>query len=383
MTDRERFLATMSYQPRDRAPICDFGFWQETFPEWIKLGWPAHPQLHNYQHNPALGMDSWSTWMPINVGLHPGFGWEVLEDLGDREIVRIGDGTTELRHKRMGSIPMHLDWLLKDRASWREHYLPRLDPDTPGRLPENPAEALLQFQREHPSEVLTVSGGSLYGWLRNWMGVEAVSYLVYDDPAFFEEMVETLCHLTCTVLERAFQTGVRVDAVSLWEDMCYNAGPLLGPKHFRQFLVPRYQRITELCRRHGVSVIYLDSDGRIDELVPLWLEGGVDTLFPIEVGTWGGDPVAFRARYGKSLRMLGGFSKLTLARGPEAIDREIERLTPLVEEGGYIPLPDHRVPPDVPWRNYLHYLKQARRVWGRGINLHPMDPVFEALMRKL
>jgi hypothetical protein len=41
MTDRERFIATMHYQPRDRAPICDFGFWPETIEEWHKQGLPA------------------------------------------------------------------------------------------------------------------------------------------------------------------------------------------------------------------------------------------------------------------------------------------------------------------------------------------------------
>jgi hypothetical protein len=47
------------------------------------------------------------------------------------------------------------------------------------------------------------------------------------------------------------------------------------------------------------------------------------------------------------------------------------RLAPLVEEGGYIPLADHRVPPDVPFTNYMFYLELARKVWGKGVNLKP------------
>jgi hypothetical protein len=34
MNDRERFLATMHYQPRDRSPIMDFTFWDETIVIW-------------------------------------------------------------------------------------------------------------------------------------------------------------------------------------------------------------------------------------------------------------------------------------------------------------------------------------------------------------
>ena len=45
----------------------------------------------------------------------------------------------------------------------------------------------------------------------------------------------------------------------------------------------------------------------------------------------------------------------------------------MVEEGGFIPFCDHLVPPDVSFDNYLHYVTQARAIWGRGLdNLHPL-----------
>ena len=51
---------------------------------------------------------------------------------------------------------------------------------------------------------------------------------------------------------------------------------------------------------------------------------------------------------------------------------EIERLTPLVDEGGYIPFCDHRVPPDVPLDNYRYYCRRAREAWGKDIALSPV-----------
>ena len=61
------------------------------------------------------------------------------------------------------------------------------------------------------------------------------------------------------------------------------------------------------------------------------------------------------------------------SRRPKAIPAEVERLEPLVEEGGFIPLGDHRVPADVPLANYIHYVKEAKRVWGKNLpNLRPM-----------
>ncbi len=123
----------------------------------------------------------------------------------------------------------------------------------------------------------------------------------------------------------------------------------------------------------------MDCDGKIDDLIPLWLDAGINCMFPVEVGTWGGDPVAYRKKYGKALLMLGGFDKRILAGSKAAIEEEVRRLTPLVEEGGYIGFCDHRVPPDVPLENYVFYLKTVRRLWGRDINLKPMGELEDPL----
>ena len=154
--------------------------------------------------------------------------------------------------------------------------------------------------------------------------------------------------------------------------MCYNGGPLMSPKHFKRFLVPHYRRIVDLLHRHGVDVIWVDCDGRIDKLLPLWLESGINCMFPMEVGTWGADPIRYRRVYGKELLMMGGFDKRILAGSKGEIEAEVHRLAPLVEEGGFIGFCDHRVPPDVPLENYWFYLETARRVWGKDVDLRPM-----------
>ncbi|MDW8343250.1 MAG: uroporphyrinogen decarboxylase family protein [Verrucomicrobiae bacterium] len=372
MTDGERFLATMHYRPRDRCPMCDFGFWPETIELWHAQGLPAWVQGgHDTTYtNQFFGMDVCTGGPGLNVGLCPAFETKVLEDRGDHELVQQADGVIVLRKKFMSSIPEHHGHLLVDRESWNKHYKWRLNPDTPERYP-NWDEARQIWNTPQPYAYF-IWAGSLYGWLRDWMGVENISYLVYDDPALFEEMVTTLADLIVEVHRRAFAQGAKAQVAGMWEDMCYNAGPLLSPPLFKKYLVPQYQRITEQLRRHGCDVIWVDCDGKIDELIPLWLEAGVNCMFPIEIGTWGADPIKYRKQYGKELLMQGGFDKHILAKGPHEIEAEIYRLAPLVEEGGYIPFPDHRVPPDVSLANYMFYLETARRVWGKGVNLKPL-----------
>jgi len=375
MNERERFVATMHYQERDRCPICDFGFWTETIVEWQKQGLPAEVAYDHYDGihtDEFFGMDRYSGGPTASVGLCPAFKFRQIEDRGDHEVVQQENGVRVLRKKFMSSIPHHEGHLLVDRGSWRKHYKWRLDPGNPDRMPKDWDEAVRIWRDEKREYPVNLWAGSLFGWVRDWMGMENVAYVVYDDPAWFEEMVTTLADCTMAVLEKVLATGGKFDGCSMWEDMCYNAGPLLGPAHFKRYLVPHYRRLTELLRKHGVDVVWLDCDGNIEQLMPLWLDAGVNCMFPVEIGTWGADPIRYRRQYGKELLMMGGVDKHILARTKREIEKEVNRLAPLVEEGGFIPLPDHRVPPDVPYENYLFYLEMARKVWGKGVNLKPM-----------
>ncbi len=360
MNARERFRATMQYQPRDRCPIMDFGFWEETRPIWRDQGLPAGINPDRY-----FGMDPQWIVTAVNTSLEPGFEWTVLEDRGETEIIRDGDGAVKEQGKFLGTIPRFISHTLVDRASWCAEFAWRLDPAAPERYPANWSELAARYKDPARDYPLGINMGSLYGWIRDWMGVENLSLLVHDDRKLFEEMVETVTDCICETMRPALESGIQFDYALGWEDMCYRAGPLLSPKHFRQVLVPNYKRITALLAQYGVDTVITDCDGDIARLLPLWLEAGVNTMFPIEVGVWGQDPVKYRAEYGRDLKMIGGVGKLILAEGQAEITAEVERLAPLVEDGGYIPTPDHRVPPDVPLANYKHYLREARRVWGR------------------
>jgi uroporphyrinogen decarboxylase len=371
MNERERFNATMHYLPRDRSPICDFSFWDETIVLWYEQGLPRHVNLSN--SDGFFGMDElFNRFVDVSIDLTPAFERKVLEDRGDCEVVRQEDGVGVLRKKFMGSIPQHLIHLLVDRESWQKHYKPRLAPIHPDRYPADWDEQAKSWTDPGRDHVLVLPGGSLYGKLRDWMGLENLSLVLYDDPAWFEEMVTTLADCIIGVLMRVLETGGRFEACGMWEDMCYRAGPLLSPKHFKQFLVPHYRRISDLLRKHGVDVIWVDCDGKIDALLPLWLDAGVNCMFPVEVGAWGADPIEYRKQYGRDLLMMGGVSKRTLAWSKREIEQEVNRLAPLVEDGGFIGFCDHRVPPDVPLENYMFYLETVREVWGRDVNLKPM-----------
>ena len=369
MNDRERFSAIMHYQPFDRCVIQDFSYWEETIMAWHYYGLPKEVDLSGTEE--FFGLDPMWSGLGANVMLCPTFETKLLEDDGEFQVIQQGDGTIIRKAKLLSSIPKQLDHTLKDRASWAEHFKRRLDPENPDRLPADLDERLAAVADDKRSFPLSTSCGSIFGQLRNWMGLMGVSYVQYDDAELFAEMIETIGSCIVGTLEkllaRARAAGVTFDYGSMWEDMSFAQGPLLGVPAFEAHCVPQYKRISRLLKEHGTDLIMLDSDGDTRLLIPGWMEGGVNIAFPLEVGTWNSDPVEVRRRFGKELRIAGGFSKRILARGTDAIAAEIDRLAPLVEAGGFIPFCDHRVPPDVSFSNYLFYVERAKQVWGKGL----------------
>lgn len=359
MTHRERWLNTLHFQPVDHVPDEEFGYWEETFPVWHAQGLPREIDNNGiadqfFGFAPRAGV-------PVNTGLLPGFeGGKILEETDEHIISQTADGIKQITFKDgHSSIPRYLEFPIKDWESWKR-FKERMDPDTPGRYPDNWDEIVPQL---NASEAPVIVGlGSLFGTFRSWIGFDNIAIMCMDQPDLIHDMAETHTNLVIKTLERAVR-DVRIDGGAFWEDMCFNHGCIISPAMFREFLTPRYKRITDFVRQAGCDLFYVDCDGNIMDVLPCWLEGGVNVMFPVEVAG-GTDPVEIRRIYGKACPMMGGVNKRALAAGQEAIDAELRRLEPLVEEGGLIPHVDHRCPPDVTYEDYLYYLKEKRAMFG-------------------
>ena len=94
----------------------------------------------------------------------------------------------------------------------------------------------------------------------------------------------------------------------------------------------------------------------------------MNVQFPIEVGTWQADPMEFRKKWDRELRIVGGLDKLELEKGRAAIDAEIEHRVPLMKDGGFIPFPDHLITPGTSLEDYKYYLDRMGRLrsWPEG-----------------
>lgn len=353
MNSRERFLATMNYQERDRCPWGEMSYWPETLERWHNEGWPR-----DVYRNAFFGLDRLREQVNVSIGFVPGFDVEVLEETENYRILRRGTGVVakEFKGDHSYHMPQWLSYPLQTRDDWENEIKPRLNPESPLRYPEYWEDAVRGYLgRDYP---LTMRMGSVFGTLRNWMGIENIAPMMYDDPEWIQEMMDYMVDFFCAVGQRALD-DLDLDYILLWEDMAYKSGPLISPRMFKKFMLEPYKRLTSFIRDHGVDLIIVDSDGFAEPLIPLWIEGGVNGFYPIERAA-GMDALHLRERFGRELRLIGGIDKRAMAAGPAAIDAELANVAPLLKEGGYIPWCDHFVPPDVSLENYQYYVRRMK-----------------------
>ena len=371
MNFRENVDAILHYRSYDRMPVVAFGFWKETVWKWMNDGFVSREIGEGFQQTgnsgpshralmDEIGFDfDWGACIGSHVLLSPAFEQKELERCADgSRIIRNEEGLICRVKPGLTSIPGEIGTSLTDRTVWEEEYLPRLKMsadrvafDTLEKLP--PKE-----ERNYP---LGLGLGSLLGHMRNMLGVEQLSYLYVDDEDLYREIVDTLCGLCYECAKAALETGVQLDYAHYWEDICFKNGPLVSPKVFAELIGPWYKKITKLVNAHGIDIISVDCDGWIDLLLPIWLENGVNTMFPIEVGTWNASIGPWREKYGRDLRGVGGMNKNVFARDKAAVEAEVERLKPLIDLGGYIPCPDHRIAPDAKFELVQYYCELMRK----------------------
>ena len=366
----ERLYKCLTYQSVDRVPDIEFGYWPQTIRRWAREGLPLG--LTEDEQNAMFldkldgffRFDSYGHSLPSLTRMNPTFEEEVLGHRGDITIQRGKDGVVSecyLNDVEESSIPHFVDFPVKSAEDWadmKRRY--RLEDSTRVYTDceiEDARKAVLK------GKMISVSFVGFYGQLRNWFGMENLSYAFYDVPDLIHEMVTHWAELCATRIEQ-LPEDIPIDFVSWWEDMAGKNGPLVSPTVFREFLQPGYRRVMETAKKRGCVLSIVDCDGNPHDIVGNWLEEGVNIMFPLEIQA-GVVPVDWRKEFGKELRLRGGINKYALVEGGKAVDKELERIKPLLEEGGFIPHLDHLVPPDIPYAHYCEYLDKKRKLIGR------------------
>jgi len=373
MTPRQRYLETLTFGRPDRVPL-DPGWPREsTLAAWRTQGLPQGVDfrtalfeiLRLEPEPPALpaGLHVDFTMIPRfeeKVLAHEGGHYLVQDWMG--AVVEISDryDYTYLRAAKDFVTRKWHRFPVETWADW-ERMRERYDPRDPRRLPAD-FEARCQALQDRDF----VSGVYFNGpfWqLREWCGFEGLCVLMAEDPDFVQEMCQFWTDFISDVLAPVL-ARVQLDFVFISEDMAYKAHSMISPEMTRRFLLPAYHRWVPAVKASGCPLVPMDSDGYVADLLPLWIEAGINVASPMEVAA-GNDIVAYRERYGRQMAYMGGLDKRAIAAGGDVMRAEVQRVVPvLLAGGGYLPSCDHGVPPDISWPNYVEYSRLLAQLTG-------------------
>ena len=320
MDIRTRFQNVMAFRPVDRLPMWEWAsWWDQTLERWWGEGLPED-LTEPYDIREYFGQDPHRQF-----GLSP-------------------------RKPTCPAAPHHGAGILEDLDGYlavKKHLYP--DPRE-----AFDAETLAGFaERQSKGELvvwLTLEG--FFWYPRTLLGIERHLSSFYEQP-------ETLHAMNRDVLEfhlaglNAFCEVCTPDFMTFAEDMSYRGGPMISRELFDTFLAPYYRQLVPAIVERGI-LPFVDSDGNVHDLVPWFLDVGIDSFLPVERQA-GCDVASLREQY-PHIRLVGAFDKLCMTGGEAAMRAEFDRLLPVLRQGGFIPGVDHQTPPAVSLDTYRIYL---------------------------
>jgi len=377
MTERDRYREALLFGKPDKVPLRPGGPRESTLRAWHQQGLPPEYGRGNWFDHllEVLGIEKPPTQPHVDLGVSfkmiPTFEEKVLEHRHGHYIVQDWMGAiTEISdHYDYTYIRSAKDFVtrkwhrfpVQDRRDWEERMKWRYDPRHAERFPADFEERCAALRdRDYP---VSVSFNGPFWQLREWCGFENLCVMMIEQPEFVEEMAEFWTDFVLQTLEPILER-VEIDRVLISEDMAYKAHSMISPAMVRRFLLPAYEAWVSAVKAAGCPIVEMDSDGYIGELIPIWIEAGINCCSPIEVAA-GNDIVAYRRQFGRKMAYSGGIDKRCLAAGGEEMRAEVMRVVPpLLEEGGFIPGCDHGVPPDISWPNFVEYSRLLAQLTG-------------------
>ncbi|MCL2519205.1 MAG: hypothetical protein FWF15_11645 [Oscillospiraceae bacterium] len=375
MTNRDLYLDTLLFKNPARIPFSPGGPRKSTIERWQTEGLPKDMNYFTYVCE-KIGIELLPS-KPI-PGFHadfrmiPWFEEKILEHKDGHYIIQDWMGSVlEISDKydytyiRNAIDFVTRRWIkcpVESREDWEE-MKKRYDPDTPQRVVQLTPEQVAQINDR--DSILSIQVNGPFWQLREWMGFEGLCEAFIDDPEFVAEMIGYWQDYVLKIFKRICEQGIILDRVGFSEDMAYKAHSMISPAMTREFLLPVYKKWVSYLKAHGTQIIDMDSDGYVGELIPIWIDAGINVCDPMEVAAYN-DIVLYRKTYGNKIAYTGGVDKRAIAKGGSVIEEEMKRVCSLLEDGkgGLIPGCDHGVPHDISLDNFVYYSKLLAKYTG-------------------
>jgi len=184
------------------------------------------------------------------------------------------------------------------------------------------------------------------------------------DQQLIGALMDAVLEIRMEIARRALAlVGDLIDVVSTADDVADQRGPQMSPRLYRKMIKPRHARYLALIRSLTGATLLFHSCGSVVDLLPDFIDMGIQALNPVQVTARGMDTAQLKAQFGDALVFWGGVDTMhVLPNGtPDDVRAEVRRrIADLAPGGGYVLTAVHNIQPDVPPENIVAMYEAAR-----------------------
>jgi len=184
------------------------------------------------------------------------------------------------------------------------------------------------------------------------------------NPEFYFALSDKLLEIGFGMIDNFIATvGDCLDIVVTYDDMGTQEGLFCSHKDYVKFIKPYEKRMIERIKKYTNAKILRHSCGSIYEVIPDYIEIGVDILNPVQPLAKNMEPWRLKKEFGKYLTFCGGIDiqRLlpygTVEEVKQGVKEVIKAYAP---GGGYILAPSHNIEPDTPPENIVAMYEAAK-----------------------
>jgi uroporphyrinogen decarboxylase len=195
---------------------------------------------------------------------------------------------------------------------------------------------------------------------RYLMGMQNLLMAIVMEPELVKALVELSVTINLELAKEVVARGAKI--VYTGDDYAYNKGPLMSPKHFREFFYPGLCRVMGGYKELGLYVIK-HTDGNLWPIIDMIIDSGIDCLDPIDPQA-GMDLGEVKAKFGNRVALKGNVDcaqLMTFGTPDEVIEATKDALRKGMPGGGYILSSSNSIHSSVKPENYVAMLQTVQK----------------------
>lgn len=194
-------------------------------------------------------------------------------------------------------------------------------------------------------------GGTVFWPAYKLVGMQKLLESMYTAPEMVEALLDKVTEIVSRQAAQLAEAGV--DIVHTADDLGTQRSLMISVDTYRTWFKPRMKAVVEAAKSANPDVLVtFHSDGNVFDLIPDFIEIGIDVLNPVQPECMDVDVV--KREFGNDLSFWGGVgTQTTLPFGsPEDVEQCVKDLMEsLGRGGGFMIAPTHLIEPEVPWEN--------------------------------